>query len=537
MAYNFQNLPDSSYKNSHRDIALRSNVELLEYIESDSNIVHEYEFIFNNETVNFSGGNVDWVSAGKSRHWRKSLHSFEYLHDSGRSFSTKCHLINDWIINSSKDISDSWDSYVVATRICSWIKFILKPDIFSVTHSLWLESLNQQISWLERNPGKQIQMSYPVRTAKALYFGGMYFQGTNANRWLSTSVKLLNEHIQEQILEDGGHIDRSPMYHSIIAHDLLDIISLSLGSNVPENKIALDHFLRIGRRMLDFLFDITMPDGDIPLFNDSAFGVAPKPSLLFSYGKNLFGYRRKNPVNVVRAIEKKNSGYFIIKGKGDMLIVDVGETGHDFKPGQSHCDLLSYELCFDGRRIVVDSGFKDYRLTASRCYARSTEAHNTIMIDDREQSEVWGEFGVGRLAKPISSSISLNGGVTIEASHDGYKNLKKGSLIHKRTYSYKKDTLAIMDSLSGDGKHLVKSFIHLHPDLHVQMENKTLNIKMDNHAVALLTILDDVDLVDISLETGKYFPELGKEQENIVIQLSCICIIPMNIGYSIKKLS
>ena len=46
---------------------------------------------------------------------------------------------------------------------------------------------------------------------------------------------MLNQELDEQFLNDGGHFERSPMYHSIILEDLLDIIELN---SIFPNKIC-----------------------------------------------------------------------------------------------------------------------------------------------------------------------------------------------------------------------------------------------------------------------------------------------------------
>ena len=45
------------------------------------------------------------------------------------------------------------------------------------------------------------------------------------------------ERDKEQILKDGGHFERSPMYHSIVLEDILDLV------NVIRTSIYLNPFL------------------------------------------------------------------------------------------------------------------------------------------------------------------------------------------------------------------------------------------------------------------------------------------------------
>ena len=537
MAYFFQRriLPIPKIPRKSGDATkLRHHIALKTDIEHFSNAAREYEFNFLNVIEEFPDGEIDWASAGKSKLWRYNLHYFDFVHEPHRSLATKAHLINHWILHNPPGAEDAWEPYTISLRIVNWIKFFLKPESQALITSSWLESLFEQACWLEKNLEYHILANHLLKNAKALFFAGMYFEGPEADRWLAKGLKLLEDEAGEQILPDGGHFERSPMYHSIVTQDYLDVLSIVLGSKDLKNEDQQEFFQNKSKRLLDFLFDIVMPDGQIPLLNDSALGIAPPPEKLFRYARELFGYRKKDPPNIMRAIDKQYSGYYIVKGKGDMLIVDVGEIGPDYQPGHAHCDTLSYEVCFDGQRIIVDSGVKDYELSATRCYARSTAAHNTLAIDGREQSEIWGAFRVGRRAKPVIASMSLNNGVIIDASHNGYDNLKKGPVRHRRQFVYDKDTISIFDSLTGEGKHLMESYIHLHPDLHVQMEGNTLNVIKVNDVVAVISVVSDVN---IKIIKGRYFPQFGEEYSNNVIHMSCICDVPFDMSYKIVKVN
>lgn len=79
----------------------------------------------------------------------------------------------------------------------------------------------------------------------------------------------------EQILPDGGHFERSPMYHATLLEDLLDLVQLGarwLGL-VAEPELA--DWRATARRMLRWLHVMTHPDGGIAFFNDAALGIAP----------------------------------------------------------------------------------------------------------------------------------------------------------------------------------------------------------------------------------------------------------------------
>ncbi len=64
---------------------------------------------------------------------------------------------------------------------------------------------------------------------------------------------------------------------------------------------------------------------------------------------------------------------------------------------------------------------------------RSTRAHNMVVVDGKEQSEMWKVFRVARWAKPLSAFLrkQLDGTVLFEGAYPGYAKLG-GKPIHKR---------------------------------------------------------------------------------------------------------
>jgi len=50
---------------------------------------------------------------------------------------------------------------------------------------------------------------------------------------LNKGLKILSSQVPEQILNDGGHFELSPMYHSIILEDILDLINIMRTLTAP----------------------------------------------------------------------------------------------------------------------------------------------------------------------------------------------------------------------------------------------------------------------------------------------------------------
>src|SRR5262249_13366878 len=101
-----------------------------------------------------------------------------------------------------------------------------------------------------------------------------------------------------------------------------------------------------------------------------------------------------------------DTGYFVIRKEQTALLYDVGLVCPDDLPAHAHADIFTYELSIEGRRWIVDSGVREYQAGAWRDYARSTRAHNTVVVNGQNQVDVWSSFRVGRRVRPRQVSYS-----------------------------------------------------------------------------------------------------------------------------------
>jgi uncharacterized heparinase superfamily protein len=495
------------------------------------------EFRFLNQSRVFEGGRVDWVCADMPKLWRYNLHYFDYALDPRRTPQSVAALITDWIACNPAGASDAWEPYTVSLRTVNWIRFFLNPAIRSVVNASWLASLYQQCQWLERNIEYHILANHYLKNGKALFFAGMFFEGEDAERWRRLGWKILCEEADEQLLADGGHYERSPMYHSIVVCDYLDVLNLVQSSTGFNDDAAVRHLESKARKAVEFLFDMCLPDGRIPLFNDAAFGIAPEPDAILDYARAVLNYDPRRARHDVEVVEKAASGFFIIQNRDDKMVVDCGAVGPDYQPGHAHCDTLSYELALDGRRVIVDCGVHDYEDSAARRYARSTAAHNTVAVDDAEQSEVWGVFRVARRARPTHATLVKRDGslCRFEGAHDGYRRLV-GQVTHARTIEYDgARRWTVVDEIRGSGAHTARSYIHLHPGIRAAECERGFELR-DSTGRQVATLRSN-GAARADVVPGRYFPEFGIEQASDVIVLAANGQLPLVIAYTLEKVS
>lgn len=526
-------LPSPSQFSQIHELRLRPGLRLIPCVLHSCLPAKDHAFCFLNQQKTFSGGDIDWASKDMPKLWRYNLHYFDYLFDAGRSYDVKCHLISDWIAKNPPGTGDGWEPYTLSLRIVNWIKFFLQSD--AAIQEEWLQSLYKQALWLEKNIEYHILANHYLKNGVALLFAGIYFEEPDTGRWIKKGLKILREELEEQFLPDGGHYERSPMYHSICVTDYLDVLNLAQNSKTTINLEETDQFGRKITVSLNFLSGICLADGEIPLLNDSAFGIAPTPSQIFDYARRVIGYEPPVRPSGLAIYEQSASGYYICRNGDDAIIIDCGQIGPDYQPGHAHCDTLSYELVINGRRVVVDSGVFDYELSLERAYARSTKAHNTVVVDGEEQSEVWGVFRVARRARPTHACIEqpAAGSVRFTGAHDGYARLA-GKPIHKRSMSYDgQESWLIEDMLEGSGAHRMESYLHIHPDYHVVPNGSALRVIEPSGSQ--IAIVETLEASQMRVEQGWYFPEFGVKRENDVIVFTCSGQIPLSLSYRIRK--
>ena len=151
------------------------------------------------------------------------------------------------------------------------------------------------------------------------------------------------------------------MYHSTLLWDLCDLVNLADQSGVPELLQRAPEWRRTIERGLLWLRAMSHPDGEIAFFNDSAFGISPKPCEIEDYAAMLgVNVPSKSSSDEVVWRHLTDSGYIAIEQPRAKLILDVGEVGPAYQPGHAHAVTLSFVLSLFGVRVFVNSGISTY---------------------------------------------------------------------------------------------------------------------------------------------------------------------------------
>ncbi|MEM7468273.1 MAG: alginate lyase family protein [Pseudomonadota bacterium] len=542
-------------------------------------------FCFLNSERTFDAVSMNWRPADQTRLWQYNLHYFDYLRAPELNAVEKQQLIEHWIANNPLNCAPGWEPFTTSLRIVNWIFFLLQNPA-QVTDTI-SKSLYHQTLWLERHDERHILANHYFENLKALFFAGCFFPGNDGHRWRRRSCKEISEQLKEQQLAHGGHYERSPQYHCLMLENYLDIFNLA-SSGTDRDLVKLkEEFGAESRAALDWLRKIVMPDGNIPLFNDSAFGVAPSLETLESYAHQLGvvsfapGGQQSGDSQLV-ALEE--SGLYGVRCRQDMLLMDCGAIGPDYQPGHTHCDMLSFELMFDGERIIVDTGVSGYEPGPEREHERSTAAHNTVQIDELEQSEIWGAFRVGRRARKLGARAERNAdGAVIAGSFDGFfgdgvwhlPSFRHERQIHVALSEGCIRGLEVIDNLQPlfpltrsrerTSIHTLQSRIHLHPNMSVVpiAARKNTETRADKYAkgdiareagsafelyragdlIAELRVAFPVNTeleigerdLQVAIEPSVYCPQFGMRLQNHCITLNLRSRLPATLSYVIER--
>ena len=447
----------------------------------DKIINNEYDFL--NVSINF-GKSIDWnmpdLNHG-TRLWKLNLNYHEYLievaikYNESKNEKYIKYIINhigSWIENNplgtKNYYKDNWNSYAISNRVIVWIKIfkIIDGKFSNKNKKLFLNSLRVQLEYLYRNIEYDLRANHLFENGFALLFGSYFF---GDYRLLNKAENILNNEIEEQILNDGSHIELSPMYQQHILHRFLDCYNLVANHSNSEiqKSLLLGSLHKSSVKLLSYLDQITFRNGDIPLFNDSAFNIYPDT-------KELIGYAGQLDIQL-DSIELDGSGFRKYENNNYECIMNFGGIKAHYMPGHSHSDIFNFILYVNEMPFIVDTGISTYNMSERRIIERSTASHNTVKIGDFEQIETWSSF---RVAKRINGKIINDGIDNFKAELDYITTKAK----HTREFSLREKNIKIIDVVNSNER--LKAYLHFHPDIDVKISNDKIKTDFSEIIVA-----------------------------------------------------
>lgn len=398
-----------------------------------------------------------WNDDRYGKLWTYTLNYFDCLNQPGLPVEIGLALMRNFMAHTTRH-SVGMEPYPISLRAINWIRFL---SLHRLTDAPVEAHLWAQLLVLSRRPEYHLAGNHLLENGFALLVGGLFFQH---RRWFEQGRRLVVDELNQQMLADGGHDERSPMYHQLLLDRLLDTLAL-----LAPNRWAIDPALvatlrSTAGRMLGWLRQITFADGSIPLVNDAAPGLAPDTAALLAKATRLGIASTPTPLS--------DSGYRMLRRPRVELLADVGPVGPDHQPGHAHADTLSFIVYVDKSPLFVDNATSTYTIGPRRTWERSTAAHNTVAVDGQDSSEVWAGFRVGRRARVRLLVDTEN---CLVARHNGYRQL---GITHERAWQLSDTAITIHDRLLTTGNAPAEGIarFYIHPDQPVRQQASGLQI-------------------------------------------------------------
>lgn len=409
-------------------------------------------FTFLNQPITFLA-TIDWNYAGNGKLWTYQLTYFDCLNQPDMTAEEGERLIR-LFIRQIDSVRDGLEPYPTSLRLVNWVKFLSRHTIqdANINGYLWA-----QAALVNRRLEYHLAGNHLLENGFALMMVALYVRD---KRWFNKAAGLICKELTAQILADGAHYERSPMYHQILLDRLLDVlITLQADSWYGNHKLTGFLTEKAGQ-MLNWLESITFSTGDSPIVNDAASGVAPTTAQLQKKATLVSGLLSREATRS----DGERSGYRLVRQARYELFIDTGSIGPDHQPGHAHADTFSFLLYVDGQPVIVDSGTSTYQTGERRHWERSTAAHNTVEINKTNSSEVWAGFRVGRRARV---TMLENTDHVVRARHDGYR---QWGITHERQWQIDSNTVTISDRLLGNSRQVRREGVarlYLHPAISV----------------------------------------------------------------------
>jgi len=496
-------LKDKKFKWNKR---ILSNLILFEFERKEFKDNNLSLYFLNNK--NIISLPVKWDYKEKSRIWNFNLNYFDWaiiwiengLKNNKNDFFNKIDfLIDSWISYNYKFYTDGWHSYTLSLRIRNWIwLFRSCPKLITEKR---LESLWLQTNWLYNHQEEYLGGNHYLENLMTLVFSSIQFNHNKAKYIFQVSLLKLKKNLETQLLQDGGHEERSASYHFYLLKRLVETALIL--ENVK--KVRPEWIVKSIYKMTNWSKKVYLIGNKYPRFNDSFLSQDLNLSEIINFAEsfidknNYLKNRNTLQYNLINDLykNKKNStsnfNFNIIKKSTG--IIDLPDTGWTilrpgdlweitFKtglsspkhlPAHAHSDLLSFDVFNNGKPSIVETGTSNYQNLKIRNYERSGRAHNIMLLSEKkhkekdfrfiEPLEIWDSFKAARKSTIIKRSSGVKENIIWSSCK--FNSYSKFILFQQRSIYAKVNIgnldLKIVDKVFSTKRFYWYLFFHLPP--------------------------------------------------------------------------
>lgn len=429
-------------------------------------------------------------------------------------------LILDWAEHNPPNTGANWkDGQEIALRLMAWTfgftAFIHSPSAAPEWIAQFTLLVAAQAERIYKNIGYAIstRSNHTISEAFGLWMVGLLFpELKDSEKYLKLGRELLEREATAQIFPDGSYSMYSLNYHRFVLQIYLYALRLGELNQFPFSSLVY----RVATSSVKYLYQlIDQQTGQMPVYgsNDCAL-VLPlnncdftdyRPLLqlgaFITKGKRLFdpgvwdedlywlcgSHSLSAEVYAPEQISQSfaDGGVYVFRNTNSKAVIHCA----DYRARPSHADQLHVDLWWQGKNIACDAG--TYLYSGEGIWRNGlayTSAHNTVIVDDKDQMKMVSRFTWTDWAK---GKVLQNNSNLWQGEHDGYK-----PVTHKRTVMMLEgDRWLIVDHLNAKQSH--------HYSLHWLL-NDYPYISSDSGVLELATAQSDSSLSDsrVKMQVG-----------------------------------
>lgn len=302
--------------------------------------------------------------------------------------------------------------------------------------------------------------------------------------WQSVARDKLEYEVARQTFDDGLNREQAFAYHLFA----MDFFLLAMSEAERTGPRFTQSYGDTVQNMIRAAWLLTDASGNVPRYGDGDEGKALDLGSLRS-ALHCPSWLERRPPALPKEGEYafSDAGFYLwCDDRGSererFCLMGAGPLGYLRIAAHGHADALAFTLNIGGQPVVVDPGTGAYHGDPeTRAYFRSTRAHNTVTVDELDQSEPGGVFLWTRHARV---RVLEWGGGRLKAEHDGYRRLDD-PVTHRRRLTWSHDALTVADELEARGAHAYEFRLHFAPNCRVTEAGDEWLIEWDGGALRM----------------------------------------------------
>ncbi len=483
-----------------------------------------------------------------------------------------------WMRDNPRGLGINWASSLeVALRIVSWCWALALLEGARAASRERVQELVLALAAHASHVGRYLSEYFSPNThltgeALGLFYAGVLLpEHPEARGWRARGAAILEREVGRQVLKDGVYFEQATCYQRYTVEICLHFLILARRAGVgvsPGVGAAV-------QRMLDCLLSLRHPCGTMPQIGDgdggcllplaprdpgdlrgvfavaasyfrrgdyawAAGGPAPEVAwLLGGEGCRAFESLLPRPPSTGPSRIFPEGGHAVMSSGWEpaahRLRFDVGPLGCPVSGGHGHADLLSIECSVFGEPCVVDPGTYVYTGAREwRNHFRSTRAHSTATVDEREQAVPTGPFAwaarpSARLRRWRSTAVFDYA----DAEHDAFARSGEAVVHRRRVLFLKPRGFVLLDDLAGAHEHRVDLRLQLAP-LPVSLDSTGwVRVRVSGGRGLLLRCLAAVPFA-VSVHEGEtdpirgwVSPDYGRREPAPLVMFSARSVLPL----------